>query len=149
MIEQDLQEVRRLPTLASEEQLVAAIRLLISGSNGDGAATPQLVDIAETLVDLVDRQSAWYAPFRDANVYREIEEWVVRTWNPSILALFDAHASLIINSCFSRSSRGMELLQEALSAPDSRVREIAADTLAEAETNGQLLDAPDVKPMLP
>ena len=72
-----LHEISSLPMIMSDQDIVAAIDKILALAREDPTVPP--TDLAETLADIMGRQSANYRPL-DSSVCRRIESWAISAW---------------------------------------------------------------------
>jgi hypothetical protein len=99
----------------------------------DSTAPPPTTDVAEALIQLIERQADNYAPFSD-RIAARIQHWVSRVWSDADPDLDDALCTVLASV---PTPEGRELLANATRSPNSRVRELAAETLADMERGAQ------------
>ena len=108
------EEVSRLPMLMSEPAMMSLL----------GADTPP-ADVAEAILELLDRQAIHYRPIAESAV-QCIEAWFEKNWQVSDVRLVDAASTILPTLGIGRS-----LLRQAVEAGIPETRLLAEGALAE------------------
>jgi len=91
------------------------------------------VDVANALLEMVERQSNNYEPL-EARLVKRIEQWMLVNWTVKLPEFIDVMCTLIVNI---NTVEGIRLLKEAQFAENSEVRALAEETLAEMSFVGE------------
>lgn len=120
-------------TLESAEIETLADELL---DQADSADPPPAADVAEALIQLIERQANNNAPFSE-QIAARIQRWVGSTWSDDDPDLDDALCTVVVNV---PTPEGRDLLANATHSPNPQVRELATETLADMERSEQERD---------
>ena len=91
------------------------------------------VDVANALLEMVERLINIYKPLEDCLVKR-IEQWMLVNWTVKSPEFIDVMCTLIVNI---DTDEGIRLLKEAQFAENSEVRALVEETLAEISFVGE------------
>src|SRR5687768_15938760 len=126
-----MKDYSALPATMDDSEIASLVLELIEGAHQD--PTVDDVDVAQGLIELVDRQALNYRPFSE-EVAERIQGWVESVWAEKDLNLIDALCTVIASV---QNDRGYKLLEASSRSSNPEVQALAAETLRDMRPPAQ------------
>ena len=127
----NMKDYSSLPHYMESTDIARAIDEILDIAAEEGAISS--VDVANALLEMVERLINIYKPLEDCLVKR-IEQWMLVNWTVKSPEFIDVMCTLIVNI---DTDEGIRLLKEAQFAENSEVRALVEETLAEISFVGE------------
>lgn len=129
-----LKDYSNLPDFMDSSNIVNLIEEILDTASVE--PNLETIDVAEALLEMIDRQSNNYGEKLDEKVVYRMQRWVADSWSLSPPELINVLSIIIINlENESHFPDGYQMLTSALCADNPEVQAIAKEALAEMPHN--------------